>query len=113
MPIHVRKRVALLACVLLLAAAPTAAQSEEPTYESGGLGAAAVLCSLIYGPIKVATATLGLIVGAFGYPLSGGDTDVTMRIIHTSVRGDYVVTPSHLRGERPLEFFGRAPDPTY
>jgi len=27
------------------------------------------------------------------------------------VRGDYVVTPSHLRGERELEFLGR--DPNY
>ena len=25
--------------------------------------------------------------------------------------GDYVVTPAHLRGERPLEFIGR--DPAY
>ena len=113
MKFQIQKRVALLAFVLVVAASPVTAQAQEPTYESGGLGAAAVLCSLIYGPIKVATATLGLIVGAFGYPLSGGDTEVTMRIIHTSVRGDYVVTPSHLRGERPLEFFGRAPDPTY
>lgn len=113
MPIRVRKRVALMACVLLLAASPAAAQAQEATYETGGLGAAAVLCSLIYGPFKLATAALGLVVGAFGYPLSGGDTDVTMRIIHTSVRGDYVVTPSHLRGDRPLEFFGRAPEPGY
>jgi len=31
-------------------------------------------------------------------------------VINTSVRGDYVVTPSHLRGDRPLEFFGRDPE---
>ena len=107
-----RRRLALLALVCFVAASPglASAQSSEPTYESGGLGVASALLSLIYGPLKVSTAILGLVVGGFSYPLSGGDTDVTMRIINTSVRGDYVVTPSHLRGERPLEFWGRAPE---
>jgi hypothetical protein len=27
------------------------------------------------------------------------------------VRGDYVVTPAHLRGEQPLEYWGREPEP--
>ena len=30
-------------------------------------------------------------------------------IISPSVRGDYVVTPGQLRGERSLEFVGREP----
>jgi len=107
-----RRCLAQLAFVLVVAASPGLAQAQEPepTYENGGLGAAAVLCSLVYGPVKVATSILGLVVGGFAYPLSGGDTDVMMRVINTSVRGDYVVTPSHLRGEQPLEFFGRAPE---
>jgi len=70
----------------------------------------AVLCSLVYGPVKVAWAISGLIVGGLAYPLSGGDADIMMEVINTSVRGDYVVTPSHLRGDQPLEFFGRAPE---
>jgi len=107
-----RRRLALLALIFFVAVSPglARAQSSEPTYESGGLGVASALCSLVYGPVKVTTAILGLIVGGFSYPLSGGDADVTMRIINTSVRGDYVVTPSHLRGEKPLEFWGRAPE---
>ena len=107
---RMRRRAAVLACVLVLGASPALAQQSEPTYENGGLGAAAALCSLVYAPVKLTTAILGLVVGGFAYPLSGGDTDVMMSVINTSVRGDYVVTPSHLRGERPLEFFGRAPE---
>lgn len=115
MQIAKRRLVVLLAFVFVVATSPglAQAQQQEATWENGGLGAAAALCSLIYGPVKVATAVLGLVVGGLSYPLSGGDADVTMRVINTSVRGDYVVTPSHLRGERPLEFWGRAPDPGY
>jgi hypothetical protein len=31
-------------------------------------------------------------------------------VITPSVRGDYVITPAVLRGERPLEFFGKDPE---
>ena len=37
-------------------------------------------------------------------------TDVAAPIFYASVRGDYVVTPSHLRLEEPLEFVGREPE---
>jgi hypothetical protein len=100
----------------VIAASPGLAhaqQQDEATWENGGLGAASVLCSLVYGPVKLTSAILGLLVGGLSYPLSGGDSDVTMRVINTSVRGDYVVTPAHLRGEKPLEFWGRAPESEY
>jgi len=116
MQIENRRPVALLVLVFVIATSPGLAQAQqqdEATWENGGLGAASAICSLVYGPVKVATAVLGLVIGGLSYPLSGGDGEVTMRIINTSVRGDYVVTPSHLRGERPLEFWGRAPDPGY
>ena len=116
MHLYHRNCMALLSFVFVVAASPgvsqaqAPAQSQAPTYENGGLGAAAVLCSLLYGPVKVVWAISGLIVGGLAYPLSGGDADIMMKIINTSVRGDYVVTPSHLRGDQPLEFFGREPD---
>ena len=41
------------------------------------------------------------------------DASVTKRtaraVVMPAVRGDYVVTPAILSGERPLEFYGRAP----
>ena len=73
-------------------------------------GRAAALCSLFYGPAKIVYATLGLVFGGFAWALSGGDRDVMNRVISPAVRGDYVVTPAHLRGERDLEFFGREPE---
>ena len=103
------RRMALLGIVLVVATSPGMARAEEPTYENAGLGAASALSTLIYGPIKVASAITGLIVGGLSYPLSGGDSDVMMKVINTSVRGDYVVTPAHLRGEQPLQFWGQAP----
>ena len=112
-----RRHVAWLALALVVVAtSPGIARAEDssqtPTYESGGLGAAAALCSLLYGPAKVTMAISGLIVGGLAYPLSGGDSDITMKVINRSVRGDYVVTPSNLRGDQPLEFFGRTPEDT-
>ena len=103
--------------LVVVATSPGIARAEEatqtPTYESGGLGAASALLSLLYGPAKVTMAISGLIVGGLAYPLSGGDSDITMKVINRSVRGDYVVTPSNLRGEQPLEFFGRDPEEVY
>ena len=30
-------------------------------------------------------------------------------VMTPAIRGDYVVTPSHVKGERMIEFFGREP----
>ena len=53
----------------------------------------------------------GGIIGGFAWLLSAGDYQVMYAVITPAVRGDYVVTPAHLRGERELEFIGR--DPNY
>lgn len=85
--------------------------SEETreTAQQGGMGAAAGLTSVVYAPVKVAYAAGGSIVAGLAYVLSGGDKDVAKPIFDASVRGDYVVTPEHMRGERELEFVGRSP----
>jgi hypothetical protein len=71
-----------------------------------GLGVASALCSIVYAPVKIIYASGGLIVGGFGWALSGGDSEVASAIVDPAVRGDYVVTPAVLKGERPLEFYG-------
>jgi hypothetical protein len=53
----------------------------------------------------------GLLFGGLAWGLSGGDADVLRAVVTPAVRGDYVVTPSLLRGDRPIEFFGK--DPQY
>jgi hypothetical protein len=102
---------AALVFVLVVVSSPGLARAQQSTGENAGLGAASALSSLLYGPIKCVYALGGLVVGGLAWPLSGGDSDVMWKILTPAVRGDYVVTPAHLTGEKPLEFFGR--DPAY
>jgi hypothetical protein len=108
-----RARIAALAFAIAIVLAPTVGRAQEDSagFESAGLGAASAFSTLVYGPVKVVTALTGLIIGPFAWALTAGDSDVMWRVIDTTVRGDYVVTPAHLRGEQPLEFFGREPAP--
>jgi hypothetical protein len=107
----VRRSALLGAVILAIAAAPMGARAEVGTGlpNEGGIGAAAALSTLIYGPVKLCYATLGLVVGGAAWGLSGGDSDVLYSIVTAAVRGDYVVTPEHIRMERSLEFYGRSP----
>ena len=105
-----RTRIAALALALAIGLGPGAASAQQDGgYEDAGLGAASAFSTLLYGPVKVAFAITGLVIGPFAWALSAGDADVMWMVINTSVRGDYVVTPAHLRGDQPLEFFGRDP----
>jgi hypothetical protein len=91
-----------------VAAGPAAA--DEMTNEAG-MGALSALSTLVYAPVKLVYATCGLVFGGIAWGLSGGDSDVMMAVVTPAVRGDYVITPAHLRMEQPVEFFGR--DPAY
>jgi hypothetical protein len=104
-----RLRAAALVCVLAIALHASAARAEDNIGAEAGLGAAAGWCSLVYAPLKIVYAVGGLVVGGLAWGLSGGDSDVMYAVLTPSVRGDYVVTPSHLRGEHELEFIGREP----
>jgi hypothetical protein len=94
-------------------AAPTAVtqtQPAEPTAgEEAGYGVGAALASVFYIPVKVTYAGLGLLTGGLGYVLTGGRADVANNIIYPAVRGNYVVTPSHLKGTEPIYFVGAPP----
>jgi hypothetical protein len=106
-----RLAVTLVCVVTLVASAGTAIASEKGDMaQEAGLGLGAVLVSLVYGPVKVVYAACGAVVGGLAFLFSGGDADVAGVIMTPSVRGDYVLTPSHLRGEREIEFLGRAPE---
>jgi len=107
-----RLRAALLACTLAIAIAPgTVYASQDGLTNEAGIGTAAALCTLLYGPLKIVYAGLGLIFGGVAWGLSGGDSQVASSVITPAVRGDYVVTPAHIRMEESLEFLGR--DPQY
>jgi hypothetical protein len=94
-------------------AVPAAARADlgSGLPNEGGIGAVAALSTLLYGPVKLTYATLGLVFGGAAWGLSGGDQSVLEAVVTPAVRGDYVVTPEHIRMERGIEFYGR--DPQY
>ncbi len=77
------------------------------TGKESGLGAAAALSSLVYGPLKLAYATGGVLVGAFAWAFTAGDTEVADKVFTRALRGNYVITPEILMGQAPLHFIGR------
>jgi hypothetical protein len=99
----------LLVGALVISIQPGPAFAADEMASEAGLGVGAAFCSLIYGPAKITYATMGLLFGGIAWGLSGGDFDVMTAVVTPAVRGDYVVTPSHFRGERPLVFIGHRP----
>ncbi len=101
---------ALLLYPLVLGAAESSPQNEPPAQpsvgEDLGYGVGSVLANVFYMPAKLIYAGLGVIGGGLGYVLSGGNTETATSILDPAVRGNYVVTPSHLKGEEPLVFVG-------
>lgn len=104
-----RFRAYLLVAILALTVVPGTATAETAANEAG-IGVVSALASLIYGPTKIVYASLGLVFGGLAWGLSGGDSDVLSAVVTPAVRGDYVITPSHMRGERQIEFMGQNPD---
>src|SRR3990170_4205483 len=91
---------------LILDAAEAPPEKEQPLQttepspgEDLGYGLGSVLASMFYSPFKVTYAGLGLVTGGLGFVLSAGNMDVMNNIINPAVRGNYVVTPRHLKGE--------------
>lgn len=99
--------------VLLLFAqglfAPVASAREDSASEAG-LGAASVLLTIPYGAVKVAYAILGGITGGIAYVVTGGNLKTAQTVWDTSMRGTYIITPEHLRGEKPVRFLGATPE---
>lgn len=99
--------VAIATAVAVLALAAPAAASEES--REIGINAASAGLTLLYGPVKLVYSAMGLVIGGIAYGLSGGDSDVLKAVVTPAVRGDYIVTPQHVRMQKSLEFIGRDP----
>ncbi|MGH7164301.1 MAG: hypothetical protein ACREIS_02110 [Nitrospiraceae bacterium] len=86
---------------------PPPGEDTTPGTPSGaGLQAASWLLTVPYGAAKVAFALLGGIVGGLTWALSGGNTEAAKSVWTTSIYGTYVITPDHLRGDKPIRFLG-------
>lgn len=87
-------------------------RSNEDTEHTGlqyGLGTASVFLSLPYSIGKFVFATMGGIFGGFTYVFSAGNLKAANSVWDTSMRGTYVLTPRHLKGEDQVRFFGVPP----
>ena len=107
-----RMRWAATVAFLSIALAPVASADENNASSMAqgiGIGSASAISTLIYGPVKILYAVGGVVVGGLAWAFSGGDSDVAKMVITPSVYGDYVISPAVLRGQQPLEFYGRAP----
>ena len=100
---------AMAICLAPVAWAAEKSNGDNPAADIG-LGVASFICSVPYGAAKVAVAILGGVTGAFTYVLSGFDKKAADAVWYTTIEGDYVVTPDHLRGKKDLHFTGVPPD---
>lgn len=90
------------------APAPASESTEGGNASSASMGAAAGLSTLLYLPLKAAFAIGGGIVGGLAYAFSGGNENAAKSIWTTSLYGTYIITPDHLRGDKPIRFLGIA-----
>ena len=110
-----RKNVSLLAivafCTFIMVPAGLAQQS-EPIEEEGGtaneaaLGVGSFLLTIPYGATKIAFAIVGGVVGGLAWVCTGGDNETAKNVWTTSAYGTYIVTPEHLKGNKPVRFLG-------
>jgi len=102
-----RRGLVWLPLVTLLAVAPGTASAEgESIIKEGGFGLAAAVVSLGYGPLKLAYALSGIVLGGGSYLWTWGDQTTAMTVVAMSIGGDYVITPRHLGGIDDVRFTG-------
>jgi len=94
-----------LLLMVFLACGPARAEDRNPGREFG-LAGASVGANLLYTPPKLLTALIGLPVGALTGVFTGLDLRSMYAVWVPTVTGTYFVTPAHLEGTRPIEFFG-------
>jgi hypothetical protein len=86
---------------------PPAAAATPGTEAVQGL--ASYFLTMPYGGIKMAVALLGALAGGMGFIFTGGDKATAGKIWGPTLGGEYVITPEHIRGDKDLHFFGKAP----
>ena len=95
------------------------APSSTPTADAStgtpsgvGMQAASAVATILYFPFKAAFAIGGGIVGGLAYAFSGGSEQTAKNIWVPSIYGTYVITPDHLKGDKPVRFLGVPAEPT-
>lgn len=105
---------AVLALCAVTIAPPAWSQETVPSSAEGGspsgagMQAAAGLLTIPYVACKAAFAIAGGIVGGLTYVFTGGNESAAKSVWTTSMYGTYIITPEHLRGDKPIRFLGVA-----
>jgi hypothetical protein len=107
-------RLVVFSLVLALSLNPLALAAQEEaggsTASDVGVGVASFLVSVPYFVGKSVMALVGGIVGGFTYLFSGFNKNAADQVWYTTIPGDYIITPDHLRGKRDIRFTGVPPE---
>lgn len=112
----------VMICSLTILVAPLLAQesntasntqvSANDASPSGvGIQAGSALATIVYFPLKAAFAIGGGVVGGLAYVFSGGSEQTAKNIWIPSMYGTYIITPEHLKGDKPIRFLGVPSEP--
>jgi hypothetical protein len=106
-----KRIVAMLLGVLLLfqGVAWAGSDSQESTGAKVGYGVGSVVGSAVYFPFKASFCILGGIGSGFALLFAGPNT--AERVINTSCRGTWAITPDVVKGNESVHFVGDAPAP--
>ena len=107
----------VMMCSVAILVAPVLAQdtgrtsnvpvaSGDASASGVGIQAGSALATIIYFPLKLAFAIGGGVVGGLAYGFSGGSEQTAKNIWIPSIYGTYIITPEHLKGDKPIRFLG-------
>lgn len=107
-----KRIVAMLLGVMLLfpGVSWAGSNSQESTGAKIGYGAGSVVGSAVYFPFKATFCILGGIGSGLALLFSGRNT--ADRMVGTTCRGTWAITPDIVRGEESVHFVGDVPAPT-
>lgn len=108
-------------CSLAILVVPVSAQesgssnvpvsSNDASASGVGIQAGSALATIVYFPLKLAFAIGGGVVGGLAYGFSGGSEQTAKNIWVPSIYGTYIITPDHLKGDKPIRFLGVSGEP--
>ena len=93
----------IIVFALVSQAAPVWAQ--DSTLEQAGYGVGGVVGTILYAPLKTIFCVGGGIASAF---TAIGSPPTARRMVSASCGGSWVITPSNVRGDDPVQFVGGA-----
>jgi hypothetical protein len=89
----------------VLVGRPAISSAHENAGREFSLAISAAAANLLYTPAKVIVAIAGMAVGGLTGVLTG-DTRAQYGVLVPAASGTYALTPAHLEGREPIEFFG-------